>query len=214
LAGVVALMAILWCTQSIPLAVTSLIPLVAFPFLGIQSAGEVSKSYMNSTILLYVSGFAIAIGVERWGLHRRLALWVLSILGTGPKRVVLGFMLGTALMSMWISNTASALLMLPIALAVLASLNVQGDDQHKQAIMTKRFAVALLLGIAYSSSIGGMSTLIGTPTNGVYAGYWSSTGATAEELQRYSVSLGQWFLMFFPMSVLMFIGVWFVLCLP
>ncbi len=214
LAATIVLMALLWCTQAVPLAVTSMIPLVAFPFLGVQPANTVSKSYMNSTILLYFSGFTIAIGVEKWGLHRRLALAVLSVLGTGPKMVVLGFMLGTGLMSMWISNTAATLLMLPIALAVLGSLQVDEENADRRRRLEHRFAVALLLGIAYSASIGGMCTLIGTPTNGVYAGYWTASGATAEEVATYSVSLGQWVIMFTPISVLMMIVVWLAVCLP
>ena len=200
LAGVVALMALLWSTQALPLAVTSLIPLVAFPLLQIQSADVVSQSYMNATILLYFSGFAIAIGVERWGLHRRLALLCLMGLGTSPRRVVLAFMLGTAVISMWISNTAATLLMLPIALAVLTSLTPDtregedGTEEERRASrrLEQKFAVALLLGIAYSSSIGGMCTLIGTPTNGVYAGYWASVGADPAIQARYAVSSGQW----------------------
>ena len=222
LAGVVALMALLWSTQALPLAVTSLIPLVAFPLLQIQSADVVSQSYMNATILLYFSGFAIAIGVERWGLHRRLALLCLMGLGTSPRRVVLAFMLGTAVISMWISNTAATLLMLPIALAVLTSLTPDtregedGTEEERRASrrLEQKFAVALLLGIAYSSSIGGMCTLIGTPTNGVYAGYWASVGADPAIQARYAVSSGQWFVMFLPLSAAMFFCTWGLLCLP
>jgi len=214
LAAVLTLMAILWCTQALPLAVTSLIPLFAFPFLQIQSAGEVSKSYMNATILLYFSGFAIAIGVEKWGLHRRLALFCLSVLGSGPKRIVLGFMLGTGLLSMWISNTASTLLMLPIAIAVLGTLSMPNLSEQRRKKLEKRFAVALLLGIAYAASIGGMCTIIGTPTNGVYVGYWGNLDLPAQELQKFDVSLGKWFFMFFPMTVALFVTVWLVICVP
>jgi len=222
LAAVVAAMALLWSTQAWPLAVTSLLPLAAFPLLQIQPAGEVSKAYMSATILLYFSGFAIAIGVERWGLHERLALFCLRALGTGPRRIVFAFMLGTALISMWISNTAAALLMLPIALAVLPSVTkatLAGvDSEEAKAKAQKReqhFAVALLLGIAYSASIGGICTLIGTPTNGVYAGYWATAAADQPELvAEYAVSSGQWLLMFAPISLFMFAATWLVLCLP
>lgn len=226
LAGVVVMMAILWSTQALPLAVTSLLPLVAFPLLQIQTADVVSQAYMNATILLYFSGFAIAIGVERWGLHRRLALQCLRLLGTGPRRVVLAFMLGTGGISMWISNTAATLLMLPIALAVLSTLSrtaqrkLQGDSEEAEAgrrrfaKQEQHFAVALLLGIAYSSSIGGICTLIGTPTNGVYVGYWASSGADAETVARYAVSSGQWLVMFLPISAAMFVCTWGLLCWP
>lgn len=221
LGAVAAAMAILWSTQALPLAVTSLLPLIAFPALAIQTSDVVSKAYMNSTILLYLSGFGIAIGVERWGLHRRLALLCLLALGTSPRRIVLGFMLGTALMSMWISNTAATLLMLPIALAVLASLTgealAQADSpaaQQNVQRFEKRMTLALLLGIAYAASIGGMSTLIGTPTNGVYVGYWTSAGVSPELAAQYSVSSGQWVVMFFPMSACLFLVTWLVVCLP
>lgn len=115
LGAVAAVMALLWCTQAWSIAMTSLIPLVAFPLFQIQTADVVSRSYMNPTIMLFVSGFAIAIGVERWGLHRRLALACLMTMGTSPRKIVLAFMLGTAMISMWISNTATTLLMFPIA---------------------------------------------------------------------------------------------------
>ena len=221
LAAVGMMMAILWATQSLPLAVTSLIPLVAFPLLAIQPAHLVSKAYMSSVILLFFAGFAIALGVERWGLHRRLALLCLLATGTGPKRIVLGFMLATALLSMWISNTAATLLMLPIALAVINSLSYSEEQQNHRENSAgvepkdvSHFAAALLLGIAYSASIGGLSTLIGTPTNAVYAGFWSEAGASPQELQRYSVTSGQWILMFLPVSVLLFIATWILVCLP
>ncbi len=218
LAAVGVMMAILWSTQSLPLAVTSLIPLVAFPALAIESANVVSKAYMSSVILLYFAGFGIALGVERWGLHRRLALLCLLAIGTSPKRVVLGFMLATALLSMWISNTAATLLMLPIALAVITSLtHSEGGSkktQENEPATVSKFAVALLLGIAYSASIGGLSTLIGTPTNAVYAGFWAESGASAQEVQRYSVSSGQWILMFLPVSGSLFIAAWVLVCQP
>ncbi|MBB03216.1 MAG: anion transporter [Planctomyces sp.] len=224
LGAVVVAMALLWSTQAWPLAVTSLLPLAAFPLLQIQAADEVSKAYMSATILLYFSGFAIAIGVERWGLHERLALFCLRVLGTGPRRIVFAFMFGTALISMWISNTAAALLMLPIALAVLPSISQAslagkgGEDpaaKEQASNREQRFAVALLLGIAYAASIGGICTLIGTPTNGVYAGYWASAAADRPEIAaKYAVSSGQWFLMFTPISIFLFAAAWMVLCFP
>ena len=218
LAAVGVMMAILWSTQSLPLAVTSIIPLVAFPLLAIQSASIVSKAYMSSVILLFFAGFAIALGVERWGLHKRLALLCLLATGTSPKRIVLGFMLATGLLSMWISNTAATLLMLPIALAVITSVSQpdekNGNAQTVESTTISKFAAALLLGIAYSASIGGLSTLIGTPTNAVYAGYWAESGASPQELQRYSVSSGQWLLMFLPVSASLFIAAWVLVCLP
>ncbi|MCA8988469.1 MAG: SLC13/DASS family transporter [Planctomycetaceae bacterium] len=214
LAGVVTVMAILWSTQALPLEVTSLLPLVLFPFLAIENANKVSQAYMNSTILLYLSGFGIAIGVEKWGLHRRLALTCLRMTGIGPKRIVWGFMLGTALMSMWISNTASTLLMLPIAMAVLEALHVESEDESRRESLTHHFCAALLLGIAYSASVGGMCTLIGTPTNGVYAGYWTASQAPPEIIQKYEISVGQWMVMFVPLSAMMLVMIWLIMCVP
>lgn len=218
LAAVGAMMAILWSTQAIPLAVTSLIPLVAFPFFAIQSANVVSKAYMSSVILLYFAGFAIALGVERWQLHRRLALLCLVLTGTSPKHIVLGFMLATGLLSMWISNTAATLLMLPIALAVITSVSQKQEGElptgQDESPDVSKFGIALLLGIAYSASVGGLSTLIGTPTNAVYAGFWAESGATAQEVERYSVSSGQWMVMFLPISICMFVATWLVVCFP
>ncbi len=226
LAAVGTVMALLWSTQAMPMAITSLIPLFTFPLLQIQTADVVSRSYMNSTIMLFLSGFAIAIGVERWGLHRRLALLCLCAIGTGPRRIVLAFMLGTAMVSMWLSNTAAALLMFPIALAVLGSLEAQtanGTGAPAAAPLSngtsgsrkeRGMAIALMLGIAYAASIGGMCTLIGSPTNGVYVGYWASTGLPPEVTARYTISSGQWLLMFAPLSVLLLLMAWWIVCWP
>ncbi len=113
------LVAGLWVTQAIPLAATSLLPLVLFPLLGIQSAKDVSQAYINDKVFLYLGGFVIALGIERWNLHRRIALNIVNVVGVSPKRLVLGFLIATGGLSMWISNTASTLLMLPIAIALL-----------------------------------------------------------------------------------------------
>ncbi|MCH7689007.1 MAG: anion permease, partial [Planctomycetes bacterium] len=172
LAAVTALMAALWLSQAIPIAATSLIPLVAFPLLGIQSAAVVSKSYINENIFLFLGGFIIALGIEKWGLHRRMALHIVRLLGTSLKRVVLGFMLATAFLSMWISNTASTLLMLPIGLAMIGSLRELSNNEKSAEESMSRFSVVLMLGIAYSASIGGLTTLVGTPTNVAFVGIW------------------------------------------
>ena len=122
LAAVVLLMAVWWVTLAMPVAVTSLLPLALFPLLGIQSAKTVGQSYLSDSSFLYLGGFIIALGIERWGLHRRIALLTVTAVGTSPKRIVLGFLLATFCLSMWISNTATTLLMLPIATALLATL--------------------------------------------------------------------------------------------
>lgn len=155
-----ALVATLWITVALPVGVTAMLPLVLFPTLGVMSAGEVAPSYMNDLVLLFLGAFVVALGLERWGVHERLALGVIVRLGSSPRRLVLGFMLAPALLSMWINNTATALLMLPIAAAVIERVG-RGLDEAEQGA----FARALLLGIAYSCSVGGMGTPVGTAPN-------------------------------------------------
>ncbi|MCH7989107.1 MAG: SLC13/DASS family transporter [Planctomycetes bacterium] len=206
LAAVTALMAALWLSQAIPIAATSLIPLVAFPLLGIQSAAVVSKSYINENIFLFLGGFIIALGIEKWGLHRRMALHIVRLLGTSLKRVVLGFMLATAFLSMWISNTASTLLMLPIGLAMIGSLRELSSDEKTAEESMSRFSVVLMLGIAYSASIGGLTTLVGTPTNVAFVGIWKQEFPQAPEL-----SAGQWMTAVFPLGLLFLLCAWGIL---
>jgi len=169
LIAVTILMAGLWVTQPIPLAATSLLPLALFPLFGIQTAADVSQAYINDKVFLYLGGFIIAVGIERWNLHRRIALRVVSVVGVSPRRLVLGFLLATGGLSMWISNTAATLLMLPIGLALLKTLDDEQLRNKQESATTElistRLAVPLLLAIAYSASIGGMTTIIGTPTN-------------------------------------------------
>lgn len=204
LAAVTWLMAVLWVSQALPIAVTSLIPLVAYPLLGIQTAAEVSSAYIDENVFLFLGGFIIALGVEKWGLHRRLALHVVRVLGSGPRLLVLGFMLATAVLSMWISNTAATLLMLPIGLAMLASLRDTGrpgDDQPLQ-----RLAGALMLGIAYAASIGGFTTLVGTPTNVQFRKIWQQTFPEAPAL-----SAGEWMQSFVPVGTAFLLCAWLLL---
>ena len=212
LAAVTALMAVLWMTQAIPIAATSLIPLAAFPLLGIQSAKVVSKSYIDQNIFLFLGGFIIALGIEKWGLHRRIALHIVRLLGSGPKRIVLGFMLATAFLSMWISNTASTLLMLPIGLALLTSLRdlspTGGDVGEKSAsdAAYDRLSVVVLLGIAYSASLGGLTTLVGTPTNVAFQRIWTERFPDAPAL-----SAGEWMVAVVPFGAVFLLCAWGVL---
>ena len=144
LVAIVFLMAGLWLTQVVPLAATSLLPLVLFPLLGIQSAENVSRSFVDDMLFLFIGGFIIALGIERWNLHRRIALWIVNRAGVAPKQLVLGMMLATALLSMWISNTATTLMMLPIALALLkitSDVKV-GDDSESSERISERFDIA------------------------------------------------------------------------
>lgn len=164
LAAVTFLMAGLWVTQAVSLAATSLLPLALFPILGIQPAKDVSKAFVSDKVFLYLGGFIIALSIERWNLHRRIALNIVNRVGAKPRQLVLGFIIATAGLSMWISNTASTLLMLPIALALLKTLEDEQQDDGGLSV-AGALTLPLLLGIAYSASIGGMTTIVGTPTN-------------------------------------------------
>ena len=209
LAAVTALMAILWMTQALPIAVTSLIPIAAFPVFGIQDPQTVSQAYINSNIFLYMGGFMIALGIEKWGLHRRIALHIIKVIGSSPRRVVLGFMFATAFLSMWISNTASTLLMLPIGMAIIGSITELSSRESLEDSSQDihYFSVALLLGIAYSASIGGVTTLIGTPTNISFQQIWLIQFPDAPQL-----SAGEWMVMVVPFGATFLFLTWFVLC--
>jgi sodium-dependent dicarboxylate transporter 2/3/5 len=149
-----------WISGAIPLGATSLLPLVLFPTLGVLPMARTAASYADQNVFLFLGGFIIALGIQRWGLHRRIALHIIHAVGSSPPRVVLGFMVASAFLSMWISNTATALMMLPIALAVISAMEDGAAGGRQRA-----FAVSLLLGVAYAASIGGLATPIGTPPN-------------------------------------------------
>ncbi|HSG82564.1 MAG TPA: DASS family sodium-coupled anion symporter [Gemmatimonadota bacterium] len=197
-------MAAWWLTVALPLAVTALLPLVLIPVLGIGSPGAAAAPYANSVIFLFMGGFFIATAMQRWHLHRRIALAVVARTGTSPRRLVAGFMLACALLSMWMSNTAATLMMMPIGIAVLSLLEVPGasDSTHDAGAL----GVALMLGIAYAGSIGGVATLIGTPPNAVLAGL-------ADELLSVDVSFARWMTIGLPVSGVMLIACWALLCL-
>lgn len=212
LAAVVSLMAIWWVTQAMPVAATSLLPIALFPALGIQSAKVVGQSYLGDSSFLYLGGFIIALGIERWGLHRRIALLTVTAVGTSPKQIVFGFLLATFCLSMWISNTATTLLMLPIAVALLATLEglhttalttETGEVAPQQDAAFKHFAFALTLGIAYAASIGGLATLVGTPTNIAFVNIWIRQFPDAPV-----ISAGQWMLTWTPFGFVFLIFTW------
>ncbi len=159
-AAVAALMAVWWMTEALPLAATALVPLILFPLLGVASGKNVAGAYINTTIFLFLGGFLIALAMERWHLHKRIALRIILFFGERPGMITLGFMIAAAFISMWISNTATAVMMLPIALAVISRAEETLDDSAAQ-----RFSRALLIGVAWACSIGGVATLVGTPPN-------------------------------------------------
>ena len=212
--AVTALMSAFWLTQAMPIAATSLLPIVAFPFLGIQTADVVSQAFVNKQVFLFLGGFIIALGIEKWGLHERLALHIVRLLGTSLKRVILGFMLATGFLSMWISNTASTLLMTPIGLALVLSLQKSHALSVGEAAPEKvdrdgamgPFAISLMLSIAWSASIGGLTTLVGTVTNVQFQAIWEKQFPNAPEL-----SAGDWLTAFGPVGFAMTLIAWWLL---
>lgn len=199
-AATAVLMAAWWMTEAIPLAATALIPLAVFPISQVASFSEVGSPYASATIFLFLGGFLLALGLQKWDLHRRLALTVLLIVGTSPKLLILGFMIATGFLSMWVSNTATAVVMLPIGTSVLALTAETVGGWRNQ----KKFSTALMLAIAYSASIGSLGTLIGTPPNALLAGYMESSHGI-------SIGFGQWMMVGVPVAVIFTVIAWWVL---
>ncbi len=164
MAAVTLWMAAWWVTEAVPIPVTALLPLVLLPLTGIAGVGKVAPDYGQPTIFLFLGGFFVAIGLERTGLHRRLALLLVHKVGSRPRGLVLGFMLSAGLLSMWISNTAAVMVHLPIALSVLAAVRAKGGDEAASG----RLASAILIAVAYGANIGGLATPVGTPPNLIY----------------------------------------------
>lgn len=229
-AAVAVLLGIWWMTECIPIPATALVPLIAFPVLGEGvSVDDVGAEYGNNIIFLFMGGFLIAIAMQRWNLHRRIALLTVRAMGTRSTRVVAGFMIATAFLSMWVSNTATAVMMLPIGVSVLmlaAELGVDrsgdgdggGDtampeidasadpnsDEVKEAVIRSNFGTSLMLGIAYAASVGSLATIIGTPPNTLLAGYLSAE----HDVQ---LGFGQWMLVGLPLATVMLVITWFLL---
>lgn len=201
MAAIAALMAAWWITEAIPLAATSLLPLVLYPIMGIMKGKSTAPIYINSTIFLFIGGFIIAIAMEKWCLHKRIALWIIGIIGGSPSTIILGFMISAAFLSMWISNTATAIMMVPIGMSIISQMEERfGEkDAHK-------FTVALMLGIAYACSMGGIATLVGTPPNLSFARIFEITFPEAEP-----VVFGQWFIMALPLTIIMLFIIWILL---
>lgn len=199
-AAVAVWMAVWWATEAVPLAVTALLPLALLPLFGIAEIGAAAAPFANPLIFLFLGGFLIALAMQRWNLHRRIALMVLARAGARPRRLVGAAMLATAFLSMWISNTATAMMMLPIAVSLVALVEVDRDDPRRRG----HFAVALMLGIAYAASIGGLGTLIGSPPNALLASFMGQTyGVT--------VTFTDWMMLGVPVAAAMLPLAWFVL---
>jgi len=203
-AGIALLMATWWLTEAILLPATALLPLVLFPALGVATIADVSVNYGNHIIFLFMGGFFIAKAVEKWQLHRRIALHTIRLVGVTPGRIVLGFMLVTAFLSMWVSNTATCMMMVTIAVAVLKQKNDPGNHTEINQSGHAMFATALMLGIAYAASIGGVATLIGSPPNAILAGI-------AEQQYGYTISFVDWLMFGLPLSIVMLAIAWFYL---
>lgn len=236
MAAVVVLMAIWWITEAIPIPATALLPIVLFPFLGIMRGrvvdasnridadavsgvniaelqimyNNVASQYVDWLIMLFLGGFIIAIAVEKWNLHKRIAMHILSVIGGQPHRLVLGFMVATAFLSMWLSNTATAMMMMPMAL----SLILLYEDLNKKIIadggtidsQADNFSLALMLGLAYSASIGGLSTIIGTPPNGVLLTQFSQLFPEAPD-----ITFAGWLIFALPLSIVFLLSSWVLL---
>ncbi len=199
-AGVALLMACWWVTEAIPIPATSLLPLVAFPLLGVSPMATVSRAYGHPLLMLFLGGFMMALAIERWGLHRRLALMTISRVGLSPRRMVLGFMAATAVLSMWVSNTATTLMILPIALAVLSQVRDETPE------LAKKLGLVLLLGIAYGANIGGIGTPIGTPPNIVFLGIYQESFPEAAP-----ITFVRWMMVGVPLVVVFLAIVWWYL---
>ncbi|MEM6515644.1 MAG: DASS family sodium-coupled anion symporter [Bacteroidota bacterium] len=190
--------AIWWITEAIPIAVTALLPIVLFPLTGGLDIASTTSAFGHKYVFLYLGGFIIAISIEKWNLHRRIALNIINIIGSDIRRIILGFMIATAFLSMWISNTATSVMMLPIGMAIIKQLKDNPDSQENE---NQIFGKALMLSIAYAASIGGLGTLIGTPPNLVLAGVVS-------DIYNYEITFLQWFVFGFPISIVLLFICW------
>ncbi len=194
--GLALLMAAWWSTEAIPIPATALLPILMIPLLGLGTIRTASAPYANPTIFLFLGGFILGLALERWNLHKRIALLTLRAVGYQPRRQIAGFMLATAFLSMWVSNTATTIMMMPIGLSVIALLTQDDETSEQQA-----FATALLLGIAYAASVGGIATLIGTPPNALLAAFLKDSYGV-------HIGFGQWMLIGLPVACGMLLFTW------
>jgi sodium-dependent dicarboxylate transporter 2/3/5 len=201
MAAVAILMAGWWITEAIPIPATALIPVALFPILGIMQGKATAAVYFNHVIFLFIGGFIFALAMQRWDLHRRIALRIILILGTGPKRMMLGFMVATWFLSMWISNTATTMMMVPMAMAIILQFKENFGEER-----IGRYAVGLLISIAYSASVGGLATLIGTPPNLSFVRILKIVFPQAPE-----ISFASWFAFALPLSIIFLLIVWALL---
>lgn len=194
-------MIVWWITEAVSISVTALIPLTFYPLVGIMDMKTVAANYGSPIVFLFFGGFVMALALEKVNLHRRIAINIIKFTGTSPNRVILGFMIATAFLSMWISNTATTVVMLPIALSVIDLLLNDEDGFTKN---DKNFALSIMLGIAYAANVGGISTIIGTPPNTVLVGF-------LENEYNVELSFVDWMMMGVPFSIVMLGLIFFVI---
>ena len=193
--------AIWWITEAIPIAATSLLPIILFPLSGALPLADTTSSFGHRFVFLYLGGFILALAIQKWNLHKRIALNIIKVVGTNVQKIILGFMVATAFLSMWISNTATAVMMLPIGIAIIKQMKDLKNSPEDENLI---FGKALMLSIAYSASIGGIATLIGTPPNLVFAGI-------IQEVYNIEISFLKWFQFGFPISILLLAISWIYL---
>lgn len=199
-AATAILMGAWWMTEAIPLAATALVPLVLFPLTQVDTFKATAAPFASGTIFLFMGGFMLALAMQRWNLHRRIALLTVLAVGVRPRRLVLGFMVATGFLSMWVSNTATAVMMLPIGTSILLLTGQLDEDSRQQS----RFANSLMLGIAYAASIGSLGTIIGTPPNTLMVAY-------LKDAHGVSIGFGQWMLLGVPLAAVFLLVAWWLL---
>jgi len=199
--AVAVLMTVWWVSEAIPLFATALLPMVLYPLLGIMKSSATAPVYVNSIIFLFIGGFMIALSMEKWQLHKRIALFIISRIKGGPDKLVLGFMLASAFLSMWISNTATAIMMVPIGLSIILKM-----EEEFGIVETQVLSRALMLGIAYACSLGGIATLVGTPPNLSLVQIFNISFPKAE-----AISFGYWMLMSLPITGILLCCAWLIL---
>ena len=197
--SIAALMITWWVTEALPMPIVALMPLILFPILSINDIKSVAPNYMDSVIFLFMGGFMLGLAIEKWSLHRRIALGIVKITGTSGNRIILGFILATGFISMWISNTATTMMMFPIALSVIHVIKEGGGSGNH-----RNFNLALMLSIAYASNFGGISTIIGTPPNVAFVGYFEKTYKT-------NIEFLDWMLLCTPISLLLMFTLYIIL---
>jgi sodium-dependent dicarboxylate transporter 2/3/5 len=198
--AIAGLMITWWVTEALPMPVVALLPLILFPLLKISTLEQTAAPYANPVIFLFMGGFMLGLAIEKWNLHRRIALNIVRLTGTSGNKIVLGFILATGLLSMWLSNTATTMMMFPIALSVIHVMKENNNGEGNIA----NFSLTIMLAIAYASNLGGIATIIGTPPNVAYVGY-------IQKKYSYDVNFVNWMLVCTPLAILLLVSLYWVM---